>query len=316
MKIKLSLFLRLIVGLSLIFFIFYRIEWSEFIDIVTRIKPIYICIPILLFFFPGVWLSVLKWKYLLSIHDIYKPFKQLYLYYLIGSFYNNFLPTTVGGDISRVVYLNHGINKPAEITSSIIVERLTGVIALLFLALFSIILERSFVFEHLSLLHATLIFFIAIISVFLIYKYANFEKKIQKFKFLPKIKAKFTELYDSIYYYKHNTKILWVVFLLSIAFVLLGAFSTYLYFLSIGIRIPIIKLVLIYTTVQLMGLLPISINSIGITEGSYIILFGLIGINSVDALTVALLGRVLLMLVSLSGGFVFIFQDKLLKKTY
>ena len=43
---------------------------------------------------------------------------------------------------------------------------------------------------------------------------------------------------------------------------------------------------------------------------------GLMGISVIDALTVALLGRVVLMLVSLSGGFVFIFQGKLLKKIY
>ena len=43
---------------------------------------------------------------------------------------------------------------------------------------------------------------------------------------------------------------------------------------------------------------------------------GLIEISAIDALTVALLGRVMLMLVSLSSGFVFIFQDKLLKKIY
>ena len=103
-----------------------------------------------------------------------------------------------------------------------------------------------------------------------------------------------------------------MAFLLSIIFILIGVLSTYLYFLSLDIKIPILKLLLIYTIVQLLGLLPISINSLGVTEGSYIILFGLIEISSIDALTVALLGRVLLMLVSLSGGGVFIFRDKLI----
>ena len=82
--------------------------------------------------------------------------------------------------------------------------------------------------------------------------------------------------------------------------------------MSIGIKVPILELIEIYTIVRLISLLPISINSLGITEGLYIVLFGLIGISSVDALTVALLGRVLLMLVSLSGGIVFIFRDKLI----
>jgi len=39
---------------------------------------------------------------------------------------------------------------------------------------------------------------------------------------------------------------------------------------------------------------------------------GFIGISAIDSLTVALLGSVLLMLVSLSGGIIFIFRDKLI----
>jgi len=311
MNKKLYFCLRLIVGLSLILFILSKVEWDEFISVVTRINPIYIYITVTLFFFPGVWLSVLKWKQLLLVHNIDKSFKQLYLYYLIGTFYNNFLPTAIGGDISRVVYLNRGINKPAEITASIFVERLTGGIALVFLTLLSAIFERSFIFEHLSILYAIVLLFIVMIGVFLSYKSGVFQKCVCGFKFLPNVKAKIIGFYDAIYYYKHNKKVLWVAFLLSIMFILLGTLSTYLYFLSIAIKIPVFKLLLIYTIVQLLGLLPISINSLGVTEGSYIILFGLIGISSIDALTVALLGRVLLMLVSLSGGVVFIFRDRL-----
>jgi len=74
--------------------------------------------------------------------------------------------------------------------------------------------------------------------------------------------------------------------------------------------VPIFELILIYTVVQLMGILPVSINSLGVSEGAFIILFGLVGISSVDALTVALLGRILLMLVSLSGGVLLFLKTK------
>lgn len=309
--------LKLVIGFTLIFFIFSKIEWNEFLNTLNGINLVFIYIPIILFFFPSMWLSVLKWTKLLSVYNINLPFKDLYLYYLISTFFNNFLPSTVGGDVSRVVYLKKATNKPAEITASIVMERLNGLIALVFLCLFSIILNPSFI-RNLITIHSILLFFIVLMPLLLaaiVYSFLKFGKVnpyIPKFGILTTLQAKLAQVFNAIYYYRHYQSTLIKTLLLSIVFILLGIFSNYLYFLSIGIKVPILELVQIYTIVRIIALLPISINSLGITEGLYIVLFGLIGISSVDALTVALLGRVLLMLVSLSGGVVFIFREKLI----
>lgn len=306
-------FLKLIVGLSMIFFIFSRIEWNEFINTIKRINPVFIYVLIILFFFPGVCLSVLKWKKLLLIHNINLPFKQLYLYYLIGTFFNNFLPSTIGGDVSRVLYLKRATNKTSEITASIVMERLTGILALIFLGALSVLVNLSFVIRHPLLLYVVSLFFSVVIVIYLLLGNYTLKRHFHNLKFLIPFWGKVAELFEALYNYRNHKKVLLSALIISIVFVLFGVLATYLYFLSIAIEVPIRELILIYTLVQLIGILPISINSIGLTEGSYIILFGLIGISSVDALTVALLGRVLLMLVSLSGGVVFIFRDTLFK---
>jgi len=194
-------------------------------------------------------------------------------------------------------------------------ERLTGLIALVVLNVCILILNLSFVFKYSLFLYLSTFIFLIVIILLLFFKYRNniFPKHFLRFGFFSPLKEKIIKLSDAIDCYQHHKKILVAAFLISIIFVLLGVFSTYLYFLSIAIKVPILKLILIYTSVQLAGLLPISINSLGVKEGLFIVLFGLIEINSVDALTVALLGRVLMILVSLSGGIVFIFRKELIK---
>lgn len=311
--------LKLVIGFTLISIIFSKIEWNEFLKTLNGINLIFIYIPIMLFFFPGMWLSVLKWTKLLSVHNINLSFRDLYLYYLISTFFNNFLPSTVGGDVSRIAYLKSTTNKPAEITASIFMERLNGLIALIFLFLFTCILN-PYLIHNLIELHSLLLIFIALIPfliAFAIYSFLRFGKVnpyIPKFGILTTLQAKLAQVFNAIYYYRHYQSTLIINLLLSIVFILFGIFSNYLYFLSIGIKVPVLELIQIYTMVRLIALLPISINSLGITEGLYIVLFGLIGVSSVDALTVALLGRVLLMLVSLSGGVVFIFREKLINQ--
>jgi len=311
MKEKLTFLLKLIIGFSLMVFILYKIEWNEFVSTIIQIKPVFIYIPVLLFFFPSVWLSVLKWKKLLRVYNIDLPFKQLYLYYLIGTFFNNFLPSTVGGDISRVLYLKRATNKTAEITSSIIMERVTGLLALIFLGALSVLFNLSFVIRHPLLLYLIMLLFSFVIVMYLLLGNYTIKRHFHNLKFLIPFWGKVAELFEALNKYRNHKKVLLLTTMISIIFTLFGVLATYLYFLSIAIEVPIVELILIYTLVNLIGILPISINSIGLTEGLYIILFGLIGISSVDALTVALLGRVLMMLVSLSGGVVFIFRDRL-----
>ncbi|CAG0958061.1 hypothetical protein METP3_00653 [Methanosarcinales archaeon] len=313
MKKNSTFFLKLIVGLSLMLFLFSRIEWTEFIYTIKRINPIYIYINTILFFFPGVWLSVLKWKKLLLVQNIDLPFKQLYLYYLIGTFLNNFLPSTIGGDVSRVLYLTRVTNKPAEITASIILERFTGLLAIIFLGVLSVLLNLSFVIRHPLLLYlVSLLFSIGIVFYLLLGNY-KLKRHFQNLRFLIPFWKKADELFGVINNFRNHKNVLLSALIISIIFVLFGVFATYLFFMSIAIEVPILELILITSLVQLIGILPISINSIGLTEGSYIILFGLIGISSVDALTVALLGRILMILISLSGGIVFIFRNQFIQ---
>lgn len=313
MKKRLISYLKLFIGLSLIFFIFSRIEWYEFINTIKRINPVYIYISTILFFFPGIWLSVLKWKKLLLIHNIDLPFKQLYLYYLMGTFFNNFLPSAIGGDIIRVFYLKRATNKFAEITSSIIMERLTGLLALIFIFAFSVILNLSFIYQipYINYIIISIVFTLTI--MFFLLNNGGINKIISKFKFLTPLIKKIIELSEALFNYRYHKKVLVLTFIISIIFVLFGVFATYIYFLAIGIKIPILRLILIYTIIQLIGILPISINSLGVSEGAFIILYGLIGISSVDSLTVALLGRILMMVVSLSGGVVYIFRNSLIR---
>jgi len=201
-----------------------------FISTIKRINPIYIYINTILFFFPGVWLSVLKWEKLLKIQDINVPFKQLYLYYLIGTFFNNFLPSTVGGDISRVIYLKRATNKITEITASIIMERFMGLLALIFLGLLSVMFNISFVLRFPIIAYIILLLISLVIAVYLLSGNHAVKKYFDNLKFLTPFWKKITGLFEVLYKYREHKKVLISTFIISIFFVMSGVLATYLYF--------------------------------------------------------------------------------------
>ena len=50
----------------------------------------------------GLLISAYRWQLLLSTQEVHAPLWQLLQSYLIGGFFNNFLPTRVGGDVYRM----------------------------------------------------------------------------------------------------------------------------------------------------------------------------------------------------------------------
>ena len=74
--------------------------------------------------------SAAKWKILLAADAIRLPFRTLWASYLVGSFFNLFLPSTIGGDAYRIADVGRRTGKTARAAASILADRVTGFFAL------------------------------------------------------------------------------------------------------------------------------------------------------------------------------------------
>ena len=75
---------------------------------------------------------------------------------------------------------------------------------------------------------------------------------------------------------------------------------------SVGAEVEFYYLLAVLPLVWLAGMIPISLNGLGITEAGYAIFLQLVGVTPEDALTVALLVRFRLLITALLGGLVFL----------
>src|SRR5690606_18422664 len=73
-----------------------------------------------------VFVSAYKWRLLLSIHGVEYSTLRLSRYYFVALFFNNFLPTSIGGDGYRIYKtINNGRSKASAIIA-VVMERVTG----------------------------------------------------------------------------------------------------------------------------------------------------------------------------------------------
>jgi len=83
----------------------------------------------------GLCLISFRWKVLLKAQAIEKSFKELFLFYFMAAFFNNFLPSTIGGDAIRAIESNRQIKNAPTSVMVVLIERITGLLALLIISI-------------------------------------------------------------------------------------------------------------------------------------------------------------------------------------
>lgn len=302
---------KTIIAISLLGYLFSQIDWNTFLSAIKNANIFYIITSALMAYL-GVYISILKWGVFLKNYGIVISKLKLYSIYSISTFLNNFLPTTIGGDFYRGINLNKKFSdNKKEIISSIILERGTGFLSL-FIINFSLIpFYYNFLSNKSFLLIQGLILVGFILIISLIFKYdllVKFKNRLIKKEFV--ILNKFHNLVISISNIK-SKKTLIYGFLNSIIFCLIIAVARYILFLAFNIQVDFFYILLVSSITQIIGILPISLNSIGVTEGLSVFLFSLVGVPVEISLVVALIGRISLMATSSLGGLFYFFDNKI-----
>ena len=130
---RLLLPVKIIVSLSLLGYLIYRIQWQEIADILRHADIAYFLVFIVTGFCLFIF-SSLKWKILLGALHIQEKLWKLLSVYFVGTFFNYFLPSMIGGDVARIHLVGRDNKDYSKTAASILMERLLGVTALLIFA--------------------------------------------------------------------------------------------------------------------------------------------------------------------------------------
>lgn len=307
---KISLIIKIFVAVGLLWYLFASINFDEFLETIKNIK-IWPLVIIVLAYPLSIYISTLRWNAILKFYKISYSKSKLFYLYLIGGFFNNFLPTSVGGDSYKYLHLTKKYpSQNKEILSSIILERGVGIFCLFTINIILIPYFANTILNQQIFLGIELLIVAVFLSLIILFCHKN-----KAFKCLEKINIKIKLFQKFKNFLKtliniNNKKVLIISFYYSIIFIVLSAFSAFLLFYALGVEINILYIILACSIINIFSILPISLNSIGITEGLFVLLFGFYGIEKEISLAAALIARILMIIASSSGGFVYLFKTK------
>lgn len=81
-------------------------------------------------FFAGLGVSALRWREYLVALEYPMPYATLYRLYFVGTFFNAFLPTGVGGDAYKAVRIGKARGQTARAFAGVFLDRFAGLVGL------------------------------------------------------------------------------------------------------------------------------------------------------------------------------------------
>jgi uncharacterized membrane protein YbhN (UPF0104 family) len=263
---------KIAISAILIYFIFTKVDFKEVLDIVRKTNPFYLVLAILFFVASKVIASV---RLNLYFHElgIKLTQKSNLKLYVLGMFYNLFLPGGIGGD----AYKGYLIKKKFEVdtkkmVSVLVLDRLSGLLLLfIYACVLAVLLNNNWLNKFEIPIGA-----LGILSV-LVYWYLN--KRF--FNFVLPVFWRSLSLSAMV----QLAQLICVVFILQ----------------ALSIDIDLIAYLLIFLVSSIVSVLPLTIGGIGSREVTFFYGATLLALDEHTSISISMVFFLITALVSLFG---------------
>jgi uncharacterized membrane protein YbhN (UPF0104 family) len=243
-----------------------------------------------------------RWSKIIAVMERPAPPAQLLRIVIIALFFNQVLPSTVGGDGMRI-WLLHRLGWGVGVSArSVILDRLLGLTALTVLSLLGSL------YLLVKMPDSAPVWAVAILSTCGIAAVAGAPLLLRLCRRLPfePVRRNLEVIATEVGQMWRDKGLMSRLFGISIVGHLLMSAAIWLIALSLGIDLGIMDGLAVLPAVMLASALPISIAGWGVREGSMVVGLGLLAIGSSDAALVSIIFGLLVLGLGLLGGAVWL----------
>ncbi len=306
------LLLKLAFSLSILAFIFTtQTSLDKIGRVLQDVNPYWLLVAFSLHAW-GLAISALRWQILARAQGDEVPLVFLAKSYLVGTFFNNFLPTRFGGDVIRI--WDGSLYSRSLIKSSaiVLVERFTGIIVLFLMAvvasLFRLDMAREVPVIWVALLLGLAGLFL--IASFFLPVFARRLGALRLRGFPDKVRTKILVFRETILHYRTQKG----PFFRATFWALILQLNVILYYFLIGralrLDIPLIDYFIFIPIVLVIQIIPVTINGLGLREGSYIEIFKYYGILPQAAVSFSLVDVAFNLILGTVGGAIYVSRKR------
>jgi uncharacterized protein (TIRG00374 family) len=304
--------LRFVVSFGLMGIILYlfREQLPTVFQYLKEVEVFYFGLAVIVFFISMIAVAY-RLRLVIQVHDTKLSVGAAYYVNLIALFFNNVLPSSLGGEMMKAYYLYKDSQGSVSVFSAVVVDRMFGLVTMLLISISTIFFFDTAQGSHkimasiMMLTAATITLAIVVFNRKIVDTLCQLHIPLLPAIFIDKIK----EIYRAMYEYREHKGI----FGTCIALTVIGQTGYILanYFLarSLAMDIPLPFFFFFVPILLIMGVAP-SLNGIGVREATF--LFYLTEFTTSEkALALSLLTSFFMILVGMIAGLIYAFKGGL-----
>ncbi len=284
------LFVKIFLAAALILWITHGVDLTRVLALIAQAS-----VPLLVLafslFFVGYLITAFRWRTLIRAQGGDAPIGYLVQSFMVALFFNNFLPSTIGGDVVRMYDAWRLGNTRTGAVAVVIVDRFLGVTALLAFALIALTVDPVTadripgvsIWASLAIGGlAMACWAILVIPVDRVERLAAGQSSIAQtgLQLIAKLLASFQ-------LYRQARRAIGKAFGLSVLLQLNVVIHFALVAKALGMHVPIEAMFLVIPIAVFVMMVPVSINAIGVRETVFVFLLAAYGVSDVEALAFA-----------------------------
>jgi uncharacterized membrane protein YbhN (UPF0104 family) len=254
----------------------------------------------------GVALSAYQWRALLHIERIHCDLAHLIDLYLVGIAFSHFLPTSIGGDAVKALYVGRATGNHAGSTSAVIMCRVTGFFAMLLIALPILIIWHAYFTFDLAMGFILLALMMGVViagAVMLaILCPVLFKGKWARHALFTRV----MQVGHALSMGASRPQAVGAAVVYGVIFWLVAILNCYCYALALHIAVPLYFYGVVVPLVALISFLPLSINGLGLRESAFVYALSTVHVPAATALLLAFLLDMQALCFGLLGGCIYV----------
>ncbi len=256
------------------------------------------------------FLGALRWWQLLTHTHTNTPFLKAFPSYYLGVFFNNFLPTGIGGDTVRIMHLRVRGISTKSLVSSTVVDRVIGLSTVMIMALCGVLISENLgISTHTkSVLVALFVAGLLIAGILLSDRSVRFVEALAHKYRHTRFRVWLLNIVLTCYSYRTIKSRIAIAYAISVIGQSLIILTYYMLGHGLGIDLSLATYFVAIPAVFLAASLPVSIGGLGVREGTLIGMLIAAGADLQIAINLSLAYLLVLWISSMPGALVILFS--------
>ena len=298
---------KLLVSGGLLYWLLSRVDRGQLWHTIQHASPLWLALALGLYFVM-ILVSTWRWKQLLDAQHVDATFTHLTASYLVATFFNNFLPSNIGGDVIRIGDTAAAARSKTRAATIVLFDRGIGLVGLVLVAALGATIATELgdqepfdpMWLWIGLGTGTLAIAVTLMKPGLIGAMLTPLRVFHK----EWVDQRINQLLESLEKFaaRPSALVRCLIGSIIVQIILVWFYAAIAH--AMGVPVPTVHLAVLIPMSFVVQMLPLSVNGFGVREAIFGLYFARLGLPKESAIALSFLGAALIMLFSVSGAVV------------